>query len=218
MFGLCSNLIKIKAICLFRLNDSLHCFSFQKKIIIWQKLTPMPHSELVNQLKDELLPRFRFRIKMTPSEVFGTLHKASVEQTAVTGVFASDYAILKIPSWERHYWSPELQFQAFPETGNKENTIVRCVLDPTQSVWVLFMFLHAVIVLLTLFGGMFGLVQYQLENNSLFLWFWPFGIAAFIVVHIIARQGRLKARDQMLVLISFLIDNLEQNAPIEEYD
>jgi hypothetical protein len=178
----------------------------------------MPHIDIVNQLKEELLPRFRFRVKLTPSEVFDTLRKSAIEQTEVTGIFASDYAILKIPSWERHYWSPELQFQAFPETSQKDNTIVRCVLGPSQSVWVMFMFMYAAITLVTLFGGMFGLVQYQLERNSSFLWFWPMGIVAFSVVHIIAYQGRKKAKAQMGVLIAFLMDNLSKVTTIDEYD
>mgnify|MGYP000990014814 CR=1 FL=1 len=60
---------------------------------------------------------------------------------------------------------------AFKEEKSEyeEHTKVACLIGPKQSVWALFTFIYAFLSIVSIFGGMFGLVDYQTNGNTFFL-------------------------------------------------
>jgi hypothetical protein len=162
-----------------------------------------------------VLPRFRLRVNADAEEILERIDHTAKASQEVSPIRAHQYLILKIPSREREFWSPELQIQTFQDTHDKRKTLVRCVVGPSQSVWMFFTFIYSTIILLTLFGGMFGLVQYKLSNNSIFLWAWPIGTLAFLSIFAVSKYGQKKARNQTLRLVLFLIETLEQTWEVE---
>jgi hypothetical protein len=172
-------------------------------------------NELDHSLSGKVLPRFRLRISADKDDILDFIDHEAKKSEEVTHIRAQQYLILKLPPSKREYWSPELQIQPFPDYDDKNKTLVRCVVGPSQSVWMFFTFIYSSIILLTLFGGMFGLVQYQLNDKSAFLWLWPIGTVAILSIFAVSRYGQKKARNQTLRLVSFLMHNLENRWEVE---
>lgn len=170
----------------------------------------MSFNELDQSLSGKILPRFRLKIAAEKEELLDFLDVVAKKSEEVSHTRAKQYLILRIPPSKREYWSPELQIQPFQDYDDKQKTIIRCVVGPTQSVWMLFTFLYSTIILSMLFGGMFGLVQYQLNDHSAFLWIWPIGTVLLLSIFAVSRYGQMKARNQTLRLVSFLMHSLEQ--------
>ncbi len=171
----------------------------------------MSFNELDQSLSGKILPRFRLKIAAEKEELLDFLDAVAKKSEEVSHTRAKQYLILRIPPAKREYWSPELQIQPFQDYDDKHKTIIRCVVGPSQSVWMLFTFLYSSVILSMLFGGMFGLVQYQLNDHSAFLWIWPIGTVLLLSIFAVSRYGQMKARNQTLRLVSFLMHSLEQN-------
>lgn len=175
----------------------------------------MAFNELDQSLAGEVLPRFRLRVAADKDAILDYLDELLKSSTDVSHIRAKQYLILKIPEHKKEYWSPELQIQPFDDINEKNKTLLRCVIGPSQSVWMMFTFIYSAIIVLTLFGGMFGLVQYQINEYSIFLWIWPVGIIAFLSFFAVAKFGQHKARNQTLRLVSFLLHQLEMRWEVE---
>jgi hypothetical protein len=175
----------------------------------------MSFNELDQSLSGKILPRFRLKIEAEKDDLLDFLDDLAKKSEEVTHTRAKQYLILRIPPSKREYWSPELQIQPFQDYDDKKKTVIRCVVGPTQSVWMMFTFFYSSIVLMMLFGGMFGLVQYQLSNYSPFLWVWPLGTIALLSIFAFSKYGQTKARNQTLRLVSFLMHSLESKYEVE---
>jgi len=179
----------------------------------------MPFNKFDHTIIGEITPRFRLRVDAPlPDSVLGEIKAMAIPEPTVSGTYADKYTIIRIPSWERNYWSPELQIHASLDHEKENHTLLRCVVGPSQSVWMLIMFLYSFTILITLFGGMFGLVQYSVEKSSYFLWIWPIGIIAVGTLFAISKIGQLKARNQTLHLVSFLMHTLEKKWNVERIE
>ena len=88
------------------------------------------------------------------------------------------------------------------EDDNK--AYIKCILGPKQSIWTMLMFFYIGLGVLTLFGGMYGLVKWNLGKTSIFLWVFPVALFLFAVIYFTSKYGQRKGRDQMLYLVSFL--------------
>jgi len=175
----------------------------------------MAFNELDQSMSGKILPRFRLKIEADKDDLLDFLHNLALNSEEVTHTRAKQYLILRIPPSKREYWSPELQIQPFQDYEDKKKTIIRCVVGPSQSVWMMFTFFYSSVVLIMLFGGMFGLVQYQLSNYSAFLWIWPLGTIALLSIFAVSKYGQSKARNQTLRLVSFLMHSLESKYEVE---
>ncbi len=179
----------------------------------------MPFNKFDHTITGEITPRFRLRVEATlPDSIFEEIKNVAIPEPTVSGTYADKYIIIRIPSWERNYWSPELQIQASPDYEKENHTLLRCVVGPAQSVWMMFMFIYSFTILITLFGGMFGLVQYSIEKSSYFLWIWPIGLLVLAVLFVISKLGQRKARNQTLHLVSFLLHTLEKKWKVERVE
>lgn len=170
----------------------------------------MAFNEQDQTLSGKVLPRFRLRVPADKDEILDYLSDVAKENPDVAHLRAKQYLIYKVSKSQREYWSPELQLQPFQDYEDKNYTIIRCVVGPSQSVWMLFTFIYSAIILLMLFGGMFGLIKYQLEKDSSFLWIWPIGIVLLSSFFIISKMGQAKARNQTLNMVRVLHQALEE--------
>jgi hypothetical protein len=175
----------------------------------------MAFNEQDQSLSGNVLPRFRLRVPAEKDEILDFLAEKAKASQDIVHLRAKQYLIYKVPSSQREYWSPELQLQPFQDYDDKNFTIIRCVVGPSQSVWMLFTFIYSAIILSMLFGGMFGLIKYQLEKDSSFLWIWPIGAFLLATFFIISKIGQSKARNQTLSMVRFLNQSLEEKWEVQ---
>jgi hypothetical protein len=121
--------------------------------------------------------------------------------------------VLRIPDDRRYLWSPELDltFDGLDSDSDAgEGVRVRCLFTPRPAVWTVFAFGYAVIGLIGLSGGMFGLAQLTLGQSPWALWV-PVAAAALIgVVYSATFIGQGLAATQMYELRRYLDEALEQ--------
>lgn len=175
----------------------------------------MSFNKFDHTLIGEITPRFRLRVASTAQHIISAISDEISKDKTISGDFANQYGSLRIPLNYRNYWSPELQIHFRKDESFTDDTILHCIIGPAQSVWILHLFIYALIGLITLFGGMFGIVQYSLEKSSVFLLFWPFGIFMLFSIFFYAKLAQRKVRNQTLHLVSFLFHTLEKQFTVE---
>jgi hypothetical protein len=65
---------------------------------------------------------------------------------------------------------------------------------------------------------MFGMVQYQMDGYSPWLWVIPIGLLTFSTVFITSKMGQKKGRDEMLHLVSFVYHKLSEITTVERIE
>lgn len=173
----------------------------------------MPFNKLEHTYVGLLRPRFRLRTSLDPDKALEKVRLAMSQDQTVTGQVRMSYAFIKIPPPVAHYWSPELQVRIESDEFTNE-TIAACQLGPKQTVWAMFSLFYAVIILLSIFGGIWGFTQYQLGHQTVWLYF-PLGLLLVPTIFFLARAGQRKGRDEMLHLVSFLYHTLEEHGEVE---
>ncbi len=174
----------------------------------------MPFNRMNHHILGEIRPRFALKVNCEPELALEHLKKRVKEDNTVTGVRSNAYCFLKIPSWEQHYWSPEMSVR-IEKQDYLEYTAVHCLVGPRQSLWVLFSLVYAALAIITVFGGIFGVVEYDASGSSYFIWTIPIGIVLMSTMFVISKLGQKKGRDQMLHLVSFVYHSLDEIATVE---
>jgi hypothetical protein len=82
----------------------------------------------------------------------------------------------------------------------------------------MFAMIFSAILLITPFGGMFGLVQQTTSGFSTWIWVFPIGIITFSSVFITSKIGQKKGREQSLHLVSFLYHSLAEKGAVERVE
>mgnify|MGYP001053392728 CR=1 FL=1 len=163
----------------------------------------MPFNKKEHKNLIEIRPRFRLITTFEIPEVLKILQDSIRLDDTVVGKQVHDIFYLDIPINNRHYWSPELRV-SLEKNEAGEGTFIRCVIGPRHSVWLMFIFICGFLSVMTLFGGMYGLAQWNLGHGSGWLWCFPIAFVLIMGVYIIAKLGQRTGRDQMLPLISVL--------------
>lgn len=163
----------------------------------------MPFNRKDHHAASEIRPRFRLITPYTQEEVMDLLQQATDVDETVLGKKVYDMYYLDIPLKDRHYWSPELRI-SLEKNEAGEGTFIRCVIGPRHSVWLLFIFIYGFLSVLTLFGGMYGLAQWNLGKSAAWLWCFPIAFMLIMGVYVTAKLGQRTGRDQMLHLVSVL--------------
>ncbi len=174
----------------------------------------MPFNRLNHNILGEIRPRFALKVGCDPEGAMKTIEASLQKDKTVTGEQSNNLTFLRIPSWDRHYWSPEMTVRIEVEEYS-DFTKVSCLVGPMQSVWALWAFIYSSIALVTVFGGIFGLVEYNQYGESPWLWVIPIGILGISSAFVAAKIGQRKGRDQMLHLISFLYHSLNDCTEVE---
>lgn len=177
----------------------------------------MPFNRLNHSILGEIRPRFALKVSCEPETALTQIENALTKDRTVIGERSNSVIFLHTPSWERHYWSPDMTVRIEIEEYT-DYTTVSCLVGPRQAVWALFAFIYAAIGMVTVFGGIFGLVEYNTSGSSPWIYVIPIGIVLLSTVFIAAKFGQRKGRDQMLHLISFLYHSLEEMTEIERIE
>lgn len=176
----------------------------------------MPFNKLNHAHLGEIRPRFKLIAHCSVEDAITIIEENLQKDKSVVGRFVVDHIHFKIPMDNRHYWSPELHIN-FDKSETNDYIIVRCLVGPKQSVWAMFAFFYAFLGLATIFGGMFGLSQWQLGHPPYFLWSFV-GLLIIPSIYTFAKIGQKKGRNQMLHLISFLYHSLEEKGVVERHE
>lgn len=174
----------------------------------------MPFNKLNHSVLGEIRPRFRLKSSLSIEAIKAVLDEQMKKDETVVGNVQMDYAIIRIPAAEQHYWTPELQVHLEQEE-NSEDTLLRCLVGPKQTVWALFLFVYISIAALTFFLGMYGLIQMQLGKESDLVYVIPIGLLLLPSIYTFSKIGQKTGRDQMMHLISFLYHTLDREGRVE---
>jgi hypothetical protein len=153
--------------------------------------------------RSEIRPRFQLISPYSIEEISNLILDAAKKDDTVFVRRIHDMFYFDIPQKDSHYWSPELRI-SMEENMAGEGTLIRAVVGPRHAVWLLFIFIYGFLGVISLFGGMFGLAQYNLGISSGWIWCFPITFLLLIGVYVTAKIGQGIGRNQMLHLISVL--------------
>lgn len=174
----------------------------------------MPFNRLNHSVLGTILPRFVLKINCDATDAIEHIQSKILVDPTVSVIRAKQLLFLKTPKHVQHYWSPEMTVR-IEKSEYSGDTLVHCLIGPRQSVWAMFTLIYSAIFIATMFGGMFGIVQYQTTGSSPFIWFIPVGLTVLATVFVTSKIGQHKGRDQMLHLVSFLYHALDEIATVE---
>ncbi len=155
----------------------------------------------------EVRPRFRLKSKHSIPEIVAAFETANSNDSSVLGKAIRNRLYLLIPQKDHHYWSPEMQV-VLEKTDDNE-TLIRCLIGPRQQIWVMFMFFYIAVGVIAFFGGMYGLVQWNLGQDGSWLWCFPIAAVLMIGIYQATRFGQRKGHQQMVHLIRFLFSSVK---------
>ena len=141
-------------------------------------------------------PRFREELPLDTLEYTQKLKTALDSSAAFTGMVSENYAVIKIPREERHYWSPQLALTIEPYE-DKKAVFVRGLYGPKPSVWAVFFMSYAALGIVSLFVGVFGLSQIMLEKPAPILWAIPGFAVIALIMYLVAQAGQKVGAEQM---------------------
>jgi hypothetical protein len=168
----------------------------------------MPFNRYHHSLAGEIRPRFQLFISDDPDLCVNRIHQALQTDGTVSGTIANKLVFLRIPKSVRHYWSPEITVRFEPEE-NGTGTVIKCLVGPQQTVWVMFTLFYLAIAVSTLFGSLYWLSELYMDKNSPWWWVLPAGIILSATAFVTSKFGHLKGRNETLHLVSFLYHALD---------
>ncbi len=133
-------------------------------------------------------PRFKHQIPMKSRDIQMLIQeKLKVENPICSAKQLPGYTVLKIPTKNRHFWSPELSLSF--EDGENE-TEVRGLYGPNPTVWAVFFFGYGALGILGLFASIYGLVKVTLSGDWTIMWSLPILAILAVVLYFIAQFGQ----------------------------
>jgi len=165
-------------------------------------------------------PRFKLHTDLDKIDILDKIQCELKPKNSVVGTRTKNRCFLSIPKGDQHYWSPEMQIEVSDNAVDENdydldkdtsNSTIRCVIGPKQKIWSMFVFGYALSGSIIFFGGLYGLVQLNLDKPSPFLWSFPIGIVMIVFLYTAAAYGRKKGHEQMNHLIRFLYNSIGDN-------
>ncbi len=151
-------------------------------------------------------PRFRITTDLSIAEVQQTIHnKLNEEGSPCIGVIVPGFITLKIPSRQRHFWSPQLTLHIEKED---DKTLIRGLYGPNPTVWAIFTLGFGATAILGLFALVLGLSQITLNYNPWAIWLLPgLGIVA-IILYLASQTGQKLGVEQTFEIHHFFQESL----------
>lgn len=110
---------------------------------------------------------------------------------------------------KKEYWSPHLHLQL--ETKKENETHIRGLFGPDQSLWTLFMFLHFIVIGIFTVFLMFAYSNYILKQSISFdVVVLILMVIVWFLLYFIARQIRHNGNDQMNELENLFLKILSE--------
>ena len=159
----------------------------------------------------EIRPRFKLISVYDKDDIIKKIKDTLPKQSEVVGFVKGNHFFLAIENSKQHYWSPTMEIVLEKYFEDEDKTSIRCLIGPRQTVWMMLMFFYIGIGVLALFGGMYGLVKWNLGKESILIWAFPVAAILFGIIYITSKYGQKKGRDQMLYLVSFLYHSIDDD-------
>jgi hypothetical protein len=150
----------------------------------------------------EFRPRFRFSTPLPASEVNDRLARhASGDPRALVLGGTGQHISLSFPHQQQQAWTPQMDIDIETLDGR---TMVRCLIGPAPSIWMLFVGGYMLCVVLALLGISIGVSQQVVGAEP-----WGFLMVVptpFLAVALwgMAQVGKRKARADMRYLKNFV--------------
>lgn len=123
---------------------------------------------------------------------------------------AENHVWMYIIGNKKEYWSPHLHLQL--ETKNENETHIRGLFGPDQSLWTLFMFLHFIVIGIFTVFLMFTYSNYILKQSITFdVVVLVLMIIVWFLLYFIARQIRHNGNGQMYELENLFLKILSED-------
>jgi hypothetical protein len=151
-----------------------------------------------------LRPRFRFYSKMSRTEIVEKFRKELSENNPnrFIGMLTDFHIQVSFPPEVHKLWTPNMEI-GLEENLQDGTTLVRVLLAPVSTIWTLIMFFAVTISTAVFIGIMLGISQWMIDSEPWAFYVVPFGLAALLILYLIARQGRTLARAEMPQLKQF---------------
>jgi hypothetical protein len=168
----------------------------------------------------EIRPRFRILAKAEDKDLLNCLIQKTKANKSVYGVKSyTTHFDVYINKQEQNFWSPVLHVNFDKTMGKSEDdTMIRCLIGPKQSNWVLFIFIYGFLSVVGTFAGIYGLVQYyQFDNHTPWLWTFPISAVIILAIYLMVKMAQKENHHQIVHLVRFLYDSLEE-FPLERQE
>jgi len=155
----------------------------------------------------EIRPRFQKQVAQSQAEVLQRLRQA-LERTddEIIGMIADHHVVLKFPLAKQHYWSPQLALEV---EEAEEGALIRGLFGPRPALWLMFMFIYAILGTLSLFIAIIGFSQLSLGLSAHILWALPVAAGVALFLFFSAKTGERLGQNEMERLQNFLNEALE---------
>ena len=159
-------------------------------------------------LREKIRPRFQIECHYEKEEARERILKIAENEKLVMTQLANRIKI-SVGKDLREYWSPVLTVTIEDLNVNEKPTLLRCLIGPSESIWLVFLFAYAAAALTFLFGGIIAFSEMSLGIYSISIWSIPISFAIVISTFVAAKIGQDKGRDQMNLLLDEFYAKLE---------
>lgn len=150
----------------------------------------------------EIRPRFELSSPLSKEELLGRLDEALNKPEAYFNGYITDWhVVLKIPSTDDHFWSPQLSMDV---VDKEEGAVIYGLIGPKPSVWLMFVFFYFFLGFTLMVISVIGFSRYNLGLSAGILWLLPILSVVLIMVYLSASFGKKLGRDQMEQLVLFV--------------
>ena len=149
-------------------------------------------------------PRFQVELLMEQKAIVRKIKKGlSQPKAKCVGLATEGFARIKLPTKDRHYWSPQLSVM-MEDLEGKEGTLMRGLYGPAPSVWTMFVFFYSLIGFAIVVVTIIGFSRISLDMPAPILWWLPILIVVLLSLYLVSFFGQKLGHDQMEFLHSFL--------------
>ncbi len=150
----------------------------------------------------EIRPRFEVKSPLSQQEVLSRFDEALKRPEAYfRGYIVDWHVVLKIPSEDDHFWSPQLSMDVVEK---EDGAMLYALIGPKPSVWLLFVFFYFFLGFILTIIAIIGFSRWNLGLSSGILWLLPILGTVWVLVYISANFGKKLGRDQMEKLVLFV--------------
>lgn len=159
----------------------------------------------------EIRPRWSKDLPVEKATIMAEFSQHLAVAEEVVASTWEHHIVLKIPSKEQHFWSPQMTV-SFEDLENGL-TRVRGLCGPKPSVWMMFIFFYFILGFIAMVVMIMGFSQMSLGLSHGILWLIPVIAFLILMVFLTAKMGQGLAREEMERLFSFCRNII---VPLEE--
>ncbi len=170
-------------------------------------------------LENEILlrPRFKIELDQNNENALKTFENTKESQKNYIVSRVDNHVFIRIPKEKQHFWSPQLHLEI--DEINSNSSEVRGLFGPKPSVWTMFMFFHFMVIGLFIIIGVWAYTNWSLNTTyGLQLGLIIFMVVLWFVLYFAGRMGKVKGKEEMKELCSFLENTLDLKDVKEKED